>query len=655
MTAPETHSFQAEVSRVLHLVVNSLYSNKEIFLRELVSNASDAIDRLRISALTDDSLLGDGDEFAIRVWADADARKLFIEDNGSGMTHDELIKNLGTIAHSGSQKFMQALEQKNDEAALIGQFGVGFYAAFLVADSVEVVSRAAGHEDAWRWVSDAQESFTLEPAERDGRGTTITLHLGEDHSEYLSFWSLRALIAKYSDYVRHPILLGDMRPMPAEDDASDDDEDDDSDDDAKTEDEEPRLSLQFETVNQGSALWQRSKDEITDEEYTEFYKHLSHDFEGPRCWTHFRIEGKQLFSGLLYVPSRPPFDLYHRDSKRGVRLFVNRVFIMEDAEELVPSWLRFIKGVIDSDDLPLNVSRELLQDGKVTKVIRKQVIKKTLDELARLAEDDDESYLAFWKAFGPVVKEGLYLDRDQAKRIGKLLRYRSSAVDGLTSLDGYVERMKEGQEAIYYALGESETAVAGSPHLEALKAKSYEVLYMTDPVDEWAIEGLGTWDDKDLVSAMQANLEIDSDEDADEDAEKDKPAYEGLFETMQGVLDENVREVRVSKRLTDSPVCLVVPEGGQHAYLERLMRNHDQSMPKTKRILEVNGQHPLIANLRKLHDNEPGSDRVKEWTEILYDQALLLEGSPVEDPARLARRMTTLLQAASATALEEAP
>ena len=621
MTAPETHHFQAEVSRVLHLVVNSLYSNKEIFLRELVSNASDAIDRLRIQALTDDSLLGEGDEFAIRVWADSDGRKLFIEDNGSGMSHDELVQNLGTIAHSGSQKFLQALETKSDDASLIGQFGVGFYAAFLVADTVEVLSRAAGSDDAWRWVSDAKESYTLEPAERDGRGTTITLHLGEEQSEYLSFWSLRALIAKYSDYVRHPIMLGDMRPVPAEETEGDDDDTADAD----AEPEEPRLSLQFETVNKGSALWQRSKDEITDDEYAEFYKHISHDFEGPRCWSHFRIEGKQLFTGLLYVPSRPPFDLYHRDSKRGVRLFVNRVFIMEDAEELVPGWLRFVKGVIDSDDLPLNVSRELLQDSNVTRVIRKQVIKKTLDELKRLAEEDEESYLAFWKAFGPVVKEGLYLDKDQARRIGKLLRYRSSGVDGLTSLDAYIERMKEGQEAIYYALGENESSVAGSPHLEALKSKGFEVLYMVDPVDEWAVEGLGTWDDKQLISVMKANLEIEDDGD-EEDSDEEKPAFEGLFETMKGALDENVREVRVSKRLTDSPVCLVVPEGGQHAYLERLMRTHDQTMPKTKRILEVNAQHPLISNLRSLHDNEPGSDRVKEWIEMLYDQALLLEG-----------------------------
>ena len=649
MTATETHSFQAEVSRVLHLVVNSLYSNKEIFLRELVSNSSDAIDRLRLHALTDDSVLKEGDAFAIRVWADADARVLYIEDNGSGMTHDELVENLGTIAHSGTQKFLDALEQRSEDTSLIGQFGVGFYSAFLVADSVSVVSRAAGEDTAWRWTSDAQESFTLEPAERATRGTTIALHLGEDHSEYLSFWSLRALIAKYSDYVRHPILLGDMRPAPAEEgDAPDDDAESDD-----TEDAEPRLTLQFEQVNKGSALWQRSREDVSDEEHSAFYKHLSNDFEGPRCWSHFRIEGKQLFTGLLYVPSRPPFDLYQRDAKRGVRLFVNRVFIMEDAEELVPSWLRFIKGVIDSDDLPLNVSRELLQDSAVTRVIRKQVIKKTLDELKRLAEDDDDSYLAFWKAFGPVIKEGLYLDRDQSKRLGKLLRYRSSTIDGLTSLDGYIERMKEGQEDIYYALGETEAAVAGSPHLEGLTAKGYEVLYMTDPVDEWAVEGLGQWDEKSLVSAMKADLNFDSDEDADDDTSEDKPVFDGLFTAMKVVLDGHVREVRASKRLTDSPVCLVVPEGGQHAYLERLMRNHDANAPKTLRIMEVNTGHPLIANLAALQTNEADSDRVKEWVEILYDQALLLEGSPVEDPARLARRMTTLLQAASADALKD--
>ena len=640
MSATETHAFQAEVSRVLHLVVNSLYSNKEIFLRELISNASDAIDRLRLSALEDENLLGDDAEYAIRIWAEPEERLLHIEDNGVGMSHDQLISSLGTIAHSGTLAFLEGLKEKSNDASLIGQFGVGFYSAFLVADKVTVTSRATGTDEAWTWTSEAKDNYTLEPSEREGRGTTITLHLNDEQAEYTSFWSLRALIAKYSDYVRHPILLGDMRPTPVEESEGDED--------VEHEAEDPTLTLQFEQVNKGSALWQRPRDEVTDEEYEEFYKHVSHDFEGPLCWNHFKIEGTQLFTGLLYVPKRPPFDLYHREAKRGVSLFVNRVFILDDAEELVPAWLRFVKGVIDSDDLPLNVSREMLQDSAITRSIRKQVIKKTLDRLKTFANDDAEAYDSFWQGFGPVIKEGLYLENDQGKRIGKLLRYRSSTVDGLTSLDEYVERMPEGQDVIYYIIGESETAVANSPHLEALKSKGYEVLYMTDPVDEWAVQGLREWDDKQLISATTADLDLDEDEDEDAKKEREevKDSLESLLGHMGAVLEENVREVRVSNRLTDSPVCLVVPEGGQNAYLERLLRSHDKSIPRTKRILEVNPTHPLITAIRDAHGAQPESAQVREWVEILYDQALLLEGSPVEDPARLARRMTTLLQKA---------
>jgi len=644
MSATETHEFQAEVSRVLHLVVNSLYSNKEIFLRELVSNASDAIDRLRISALEDESLLGDDAEFGIKIWADPEEQLLHISDNGSGMSHDELIASLGTIAHSGTLKFLEGVKERSDDTALIGQFGVGFYSAFLVADKVTVTSRAAGSDEAWVWTSEAKDNYTLELGERDGRGTTITLHLNSEQTEYTSFWSLRALIAKYSDYVRHPILLGDMRPAPSEDDSEDAEADEAE--DAK----EPVLTLQFEQVNKGSALWQRSRDEITDEEYVEFYKHVSHDFEAPLCWNHFKIEGTQLFTGLLYVPTRPPFDLYQREAKRGVSLFVNRVFIMDDAEELVPTWLRFVKGVIDSNDLPLNVSREMLQDGAITRTIRKQVIKKTLDRLKTFAEEDVEAYNDFWKGFGAVIKEGLYVDRGEAKRIGKLLRYRSSGVDGMTSLDEYIERMKEGQEDIYYVLGESEATVAASPHLEALKSRGWEVLYMTDPVDEWAVEGLGDYDDKKLVSATKAELDLHEDDETKKEREEAAGGLDALTTFMGVVLDDNVREVRVSNRLTDSPVCLVVPEGGQNAHLERLLRQQDQSIPKTKRILEVNPTHPLITAIRDAHGKDPEAPQVNEWVEILYDQALLLEGSPVEDPARLARRMTSLLQKAMESA-----
>jgi molecular chaperone HtpG len=624
-----TRKFQAEVSRLLHLVVNSLYSNKEIFLRELVSNSSDAIDRLNLAALTDDSVLDDEEDApAIRVFIDRDAGTITIEDDGIGMSRDDLATNLGTLAHSGTMKFLQELDDKAD-ARLIGQFGVGFYSSYLVADEVEVISRAAGSDEAWSWKSEAKETYTLEPAERAARGTTVILHVSQDQREFVDEWKLRSLISRYSDYVSHPILLEESKYG-----------------------EDGETGKELTQVNKASALWQRPAADITDEQYEEFYKHLSNDWTAPLARTHFRIEGTQLFTGLLFVPGRPPMDLFMRDGQRGVRLFVNRVFIMDDAEELIPMWLRFVKGVIDSDDLPLNVSRELLQDSSVVRVIRNQVIKKVLGRLSELADEDAEKYATFWGHFGAVIKEGLHAEVGQGDKIAPLLRYRSSGAEGLTTLAGYVERMPEEQEAIYYILGESEAAVANSPHLEALKARGWEVLYMTDPIDEWAVQGLREFDEKQLVSAAKADLELDESEEAKKEREERKGELEGLLGRFQAVLDEDVEEVRLSARLTDSPCCLVVPEGGQHAYLERLMRAQDPSAPKTKRILELNSTHPVIENLRQLHDQDPEGAGLTGWIEMLYDQMLLTEGSPVRDPSRLARRMTDLIQQASQAALE---
>ena len=623
-----TRKFQAEVSRLLHLVVNSLYSNKEIFLRELISNSSDAIDKLKLVALTDDSVIAEGEETPrIRVRANREAGTITIEDDGVGMTRDELVTNLGTVAHSGTLKF---LEEAKGDAQLIGQFGVGFYSAFLIADRVDVVSRGAGSDEAWKWSSDAKESYTLEAAERDTRGTTITMHLQEDQTQYLDAWKLRSLITRYSDYVAHPIEL--LEPKYGDDGES---------------------TEEWSQVNEASALWQKAPEDVTDEQYAEFYKHLTHDYTEPLTRTHFKIEGTQLFRGLLFVPGKAPHDLFWRNQPYGVRLFVNRVFIMDDAEELVPSWLRFVKGVIDSDDLPLNVSRELLQESSITRTIRKQVTKKTLDALKGLAADDAEAYGTFWDNYGSVFKEGLHEDRTMAAKIGPLLRYRSSAVDGLTSLSEYVERMPQGQEAIYYALGETEAAVAASPHLEALKGRGYEVLYMTDAIDEWAVQGLGEFDEKKLVSAAQADLDLDESDEAKAEREEASTELKPLLERFSEVLDDQVQEVRLSARLTDSPCCLVVPEGGQHAHLERLLRAHDPNSPATKRILEVNATHPLIRNLNLLHTANGDADAVEAWIETLYDQTLLAEGSPVVDPGRLARRMTALLQDASAAALTQ--
>jgi molecular chaperone HtpG len=622
-TPRETHQFQAEINQLLNLVINSLYSHKEIFLRELVSNASDALDKLRFRSVTEPQLMEGGSALEVHVLPDEAAGTVTIEDTGIGMTREELVKNLGTIAHSGSREFLELATQRGQkDVNLIGQFGVGFYSSYLVADRVSVVSRAAGQSEAWRWTSDAKGSFTVEPAERATRGTSITLHLKEDQKDFLSEWRLRELITRYSDYVSHPIQL-QVKKTTGEGEAQ------------KTE-------TQFEVVNKASALWQRSKSDITDEQYQEFYKHLSHDWEPALTWTHFRTEGNQVFTSLLFVPKHPPFDL-DSQKPRGVRLFVKRVLIMDNCEEMLPQWLRFIRGVVDSDDLPLNVSRELLQDSAVVNGIRKHVAKKTLDMLEKLAKDKPDDYRTFWQAFGPILKEGLAMDTEYREKIGNLLRYESSREEGLTSLADYVSRMKEGQEAIYYVFGETRKAVVDSPHLEALKKRGYEVLYMTDPVDEWSSQGLKDFQGKPLVSAMHADLKLkETDEEKREKEERAKDLGP-LAEKMKEVLKEHVREVRASDRLTDSPCCLVVPEGGSHAFVERLLRERGRSVPRAKRILEVNPQHPVIQHLRGLQEQDPGSEKMKEWVELLYDQALLTEGSSVEDPNRFVRRMTALM------------
>jgi molecular chaperone HtpG len=637
-----TRKFKADVSKVLHLVVNSLYSNREIFLRELISNSSDAIDRIKHRSLTEEGLVGADEEFEIKVWGDEEAGLLHIADNGSGMTRDELITNLGTVAHSGTMRFLEEVETNGGDARFIGQFGVGFYSAFLVADKVTVTTQAPGGE-ALRWVSDAQESFTIEAAERDGRGTTITLQLAEDHKRFATYWELNQLIRRYSDYVGHPIMLAGKPDWsaPKEDEEAEDGVIDVTDD-----------TPQFEKVNEAGALWTRPQGELEDDNYKEFYKHLTHDWEDPAAWNHFKIEGTQLFSGILFLPKKPPQDMFQRESKRGVRLFVKRVFIMDDAEELVPVWLRFVKGVVDSDDLPLNVSRELLQDSATIRSIRKQISKKSLDMLKKLANDDGEAYAEAWAQYGTVLKEGMHLAPEFNKQLSGLVRWRSTGVDGLTSLEDYVERMPEGQDVIYFALGESESALRTGPHLEALKKRGFEALLMTDPIDEWAINGLGEYDEKKFVSAMKADLDLGETEEEKKEVEEKVEGFKSLTERIKSVLDDSISEVRLSGRLIDSPACLVIPEGANHAFLDRLLRAHDKSMAKTKRILEINPAHALITNIQVLHGKDAESPKVTEWIELLYDQVLLTEGSPVDDPNRLARRMTALLEQASSAAIE---
>ncbi|MBL8604745.1 MAG: molecular chaperone HtpG [Myxococcales bacterium] len=621
-TPRETHRFQAEVSQVLHLVIHSLYSNREVFLRELVSNASDAIDKLRFRALTEASLQTVTETPAVRLVPNEDARTLSIEDDGIGMTHDELVENLGTIAHSGSKKFVEMLKQRGEakDLSLIGQFGVGFYSAWLVADRVEVVSRAAGHDDAWRFVSDARESFTLEPAERAHHGTTVILHLRDDQSEYTDRYRLRELVRKYSDFVSHPIKLAKAADEAQEGDA-------------------------FEVVNEASALWQRARGEVTAEQHDEFYKHLTGEFEGPLAHTHFKVEGSQEFAGVIYLPRTAPHDFdTPGEKRRGVRLYVKRVFIMDDCDALVPTWLRFVRGVLDSDDLPLNVSRETLQDSATVRAIKKGVTKKVLDLLDDLAKTRADDYTTFFATFGRVLKEGLHADWEHRDRLARLMRYESTRGDGLVSLADYVAKMPEGQKAIYYAIGESRAAVADSPHLEACKKHGYEVLFMTDLIDTWAVESLREFEGKKFVSVQNAELSLDESPEAKATKEAQKTAFVGLFDRVKAVLGARVKDVRTTDRLTDSPACLVLAPGSITPQVERVMRAHGKEVPPVQRILEVNPTHPLIEALQARAD--AGDPAVSEYVEVLYDQALLTEGTPPDDPQKFARRITALLQAA---------
>ncbi len=626
MSEKKVHHFEADVSRVLRLVINSLYSNKEIFLRELVSNASDALDKLRFESLTRPELKEGEAELAVRIETDAANKTLTISDNGIGMSAEELAANLGRVAHSGTQQFLQTISEQGDkkDLSLIGQFGVGFYSAYLVANEVQVVSRAAGSKEAHRWSSTGEDSFTIEPASRVEQGTDIILHLKDDCIDYLDEHRIRHLIKRYADYVEYPVELR-VTKVSGEGDAQ------------KTE-------QSWERINEAGAMWTKPASEISDEQYEEFYRHLTHDWEAPLAKEHFSVEGTQQFVGLLFIPKKPPFDLFMPEADHGVRLYVKRVFIMDDCEELLPKWLRFVRGVVDSEDLPLNVSREMLQDSRVVRTIRKQVVKRALSMIEKLSKGDD--YATFWKAYGSVLKEGLHFEPEHKDKLAKLVRYESSTQDGLVSLEEYISRMPVGQDAIYYIQGATRSIVENSPHLEGLKAKGYEVLFMTDAVDQWAIEGLREFDGKKLVSVMDADLKLGKDDDSgDEETDSDATSTDlhALTTKFREVLQDHISEVRLSDRLTDSPVCLVMPAGGLPPYLERLMRLQNEGLPKQKRILELNPKHELIQSLSKLLESNAESEDLKAWVEVLYDQALLIEGSPIEEPAKFAKRLTALL------------
>lgn len=611
--------FQASVTEVLRLVIDSLYSNPEIFLRELVSNAADAIDKRKFRAISEPEILGE-EEPKIRLIPDREAKTLTIEDDGIGMSREELIEYLGTVAHSGTREFAKAIEEaKKGDFQLIGQFGVGFYSSFLVAERVDVISRAAGSNEAHRFSSDGRSSFTVEPAERDRVGTSITLHLKEDCLEYLEEFRLRGLIRTHSDYLPHPIELKVRRPKSGGEEEGDAGEE-----------------VRFERINDGKALWQKDPKELEAEQYEEFYKHLTHDFEAPLAYRHFRVEGTMLFSGIFFIPKRPPFDLFTEGAAHGMRLYVKRVFIMDNCDALIPRFLRFLRGVVDSEDLPLNVSREILQDSRVVRTISKQITKRALDLLDELAAEKKEEYLEFWRAYGAVLKEGLHFSPEYANRIAKLVRFESSKGEGLVSLDEYIERMPEGQESIYYILGANRQLVENSPHLEGLKKKGYEVLFLTDPVDAFAIEGLSEYEGKKLISAMDVDVDL-----SDGEEDEETPELGKLEAKIKSALAGKISAVRWSKRLTDSPACLVIPPSGLPPYLERILRAREGEMSEPPRTLELNPKHPLIEAIRE--KVEAGEEGVERYLEAIYGQALLSEGSPVEQPAKLASLLVELL------------
>jgi molecular chaperone HtpG len=634
----ETLGFQTEVKQLLQLMIHSLYSNREIFLRELVSNASDACDKLRFEAIDMPALYeGDG-ELKIRIEFDAQARTLSITDNGIGLSRQEAIDNLGTIARSGTREFFASLTgDKARDANLIGQFGVGFYSSFIVADRVVVESRRAGlpAAEAIRWESDGSGEFSIEPIERAERGTRVTLHLrskradddeAADPGELLSAWKLRSIVRRYSDHISLPIEMR-KEAAPGPDAPAD-------------------AAPQWETVNQASALWTRSKSELDDDQYREFYKHITGDMDPPRAWTHNRVEGRSEYTQLLFVPARAPFDLWDRQHRRGIRLYVRRVFIMDDAEQLMPVYLRFVKGVVDSADLPLNVSREILQESRDVRAIREGCTKRVLSMLEDMAENRPEDYQKFWGEFGQVLKEGMGEDFANQERLARLVRFASTTTatgEQTMSLAQYVARTKPGQDKIYYVTAENESAARSSPHLEVFRRKEVEVLVLADRVDEWMLSFLHEFDGKALVSVSRGGLDLGALQDAEEKAKVEEVArdYADLVGKIREALGERVKEVRVTDRLTDSPSCLVSDEGEISGTLQRMLKQAGQQAPERRPILEINPDHPLVARMKA------GTDDTAGWSRLLYDQALLAEGGHLEDPAGFVKRLNDMLLAMS--------
>lgn len=635
-----TRQFQTEVQQLLDLVIHSLYSNRDIFLRELISNASDAIDKVRFESHSNELLLEGNSDWKIKIIPDKTAGTLTIRDNGIGMSIAEVEENIGTIARSGTKAFMQALKDKasTDSPELIGQFGVGFYASFMVADKVTLETRKAGEPaHGCRWESIGDGSYTIEEISKEVRGTEITLHLKEEFKEYLEEWKIRSIVKKYSDYIQYPAVMDITRTETPK--GVDGEEIEGAGTIEKTEEQ---------TLNSMKAIWARPKSEVTEEEHQEFYKHISHDFENPFSTIHFSAEGTSEFKALLYIPAKKPFDMFMADRKKGLQLYVKRVFITDHCEELIPDYLRFVKGVVDSSDLPLNVSREILQEDVQIKRIQKGLVGKVLSTLTDSKEKNFEEYVKFWKEFGPVLKEGLHFDYANKEKLQDLLLFESTSTEAgsFTSLKEYVERMPETQQEIFYITGDNRAVLETSPHLEVFRAKGYEVLFLTDPVDEWVVQSLQEYNEKKLKAVDRGDVDLDSEEEKKEkeaQQEEAKKEFSDLLSFVKSRLENSIKDVRLSKRLTDSACCLVADEYGMNANMERILKAMNQPVPDSKRVLELNPGHPIMKVMADLFKENQQDSRLGDYAELLYDQALLTEGSPIKDPLRFTRLVSELM------------
>lgn len=642
--AAETYEFKTEVKQFMNLIINSLYSNREIFLRELISNASDAIDRLRFASQINPEIAGDTPEFKIKITPDKKKNTLLISDNGIGMTHEELVENIGTIARSGTAAFMAALEKsKNQNGALpelIGQFGVGFYSSFIVAKKVTLVTRAAGSDQAFRWESTGDGAYTIQPAKKEEHGTDILLQLkkaGDDEQDFTEEWVIRQIVKKHSDFVAYPIVMDVEKPVKEPEDKKDAQILDAA---GKPVKKEKKTEIQEETLNSMKAIWARDKKDITEEEYKDFYSHISHDWNPPLTHLHLKLEGVTEYTALLYIPSTAPFDLFFPERKHGIQLYSRRVFIMEDCKELIPPYLRFIKGVVDAPDLNLNISREILQQDALVRNIRKNLVKKILEKIESLPSEDS---VKFHNEFGAVLKEGIHTDCENKDRIARLIRFKSTKSEGKwISLIDYVNNMKADQQYIYYITGDNISTILNSPHLEILKEKDYEVLLMTDPVDEFVIQALSEFEKKQFKSAEKGDLGLEKVD------ENQKKAYGGLFDQIKSHLEDKIKEVKPSSHLKDSVSCLSGDTYDLSAYMEKLLKATGQPMPENKRILELNLNHPVMEKIKTLHEKNPDDEAIKDYSRLLYDLAVVGEGGKVDNPARFSKQIGDLLSQALA-------